>query len=181
VSESKRARELDPFSVTINEGSAWLFYLARRYDESIEQGRRTIELDPTFSSAYETVAMAYEAKGSADMAFAEYQRWAKVAGYDMRTIGALKSAHDAGGMKGYVRKRVEMEKQEANETGNVWSLQMAHLYARLGDRDQTFSWLERAYAERHDRIFLLKVDPIFDGLRSDPRFGDLLKRIGLPS
>jgi TolB-like protein/lipopolysaccharide biosynthesis regulator YciM len=181
MSEAQRAVELDPFSVTINVSSAWLSYLARRYDESIEQARRTIELDPTFSSPFEIVAMAYEAKGSADMAFAEYQKYKKVAGYDARTIAALKSAHDAGGMKGYVRKLLEMEKQETNETGNVWSLQMAHLYARLGDRDQTFSWLERAYAERHDRMFLLKADPVFNALHSDPRFIDLMRRIGLPS
>jgi serine/threonine-protein kinase len=181
VSESKRARELDPFSVTINESSAWLFYVAHRYDESIAQGRRTIELDPTFSPAYETVAMAYEAKGSADLAFAEYQKYAEVAGYDARTTAALKSAHDAGGMKGYLRKRLEMEQQEMKETGNVWPLQMAHFYARLGDRDQTFAWLEKAYAERHNRLYLLKADPVFDGLHSDPRFTDLLRRIGLPS
>jgi TolB-like protein/Tfp pilus assembly protein PilF len=181
MSESKRARELDPFSVTISQGSAWVLYMAHRYDESIEQGRRTFELDPQFLPAHEMVAMAYEAKGSAAMAFAEYQKWAQVAGYDARTIAALKSAYDAGGMKGYVRKRLEMEQQESNETGNVWSLQMAHLFARLGDRDQAYSWLERAYAERHDRMLFLKADPVFEGLHSDPRFIDLLRRIGLPS
>jgi TolB-like protein len=181
MSEARRSVELDPFSVTINVSSAWLSYLAHRYDESIEQARRTIELDPTFSSPYEIVAMAYEAKGSADMAFVEYQKYRKVAGYDARTIAALKSAHDTGGMKGYVRKLPEMEKQEESETGNVWPLVRAHLYARLGDRDQTFSWLEKAYAEREFRMFLLKADPVFDDLHSDPRFTDLLRRIGLPS
>ena len=181
VSESKRARELDPFSVTINEGSAWLLYMAHRYDESIAQGRMTIELDPTFSPAHETVAMSYEAEGSVGAAFAEYQKWAEVAGYDARIIAALKSAYDARGIKGYIRKRLEMEQQEMKETGNVWSFQMAHLYARLGDREQTFSWLERAYTERHDRMFLLKADPIFDDLHSDPRFVDLLRRVGLLS
>jgi serine/threonine-protein kinase len=181
ISKAQRALELDPFSVTVNVSSAWLSYLAHRYDKSIEQARRTIELDTTFSSPYEIVAMAYEAKGSAAMAFVEYQKYRKVAGYDARTIAALKSAYDAGGMKGYVRKLLELEKQEEIETGNVWPQVRAHLYARLGDRDQTFSWLEKAYAEREFRMFILKADPVFDYLHSDPRFADLLRRIGLPS
>jgi pentatricopeptide repeat protein len=84
-------------------------------------------------------------------------------------------------MKGYWRNRLEMEKKEEAETGNVWALTMAQIYARLGERDKALEWLEKMYSERHERLRLIRADPVFDELHSDPRFEDLLKRIGLPS
>jgi hypothetical protein len=83
-------------------------------------------------------------------------------------------------MKGYWQKRLEMEKREEAETGNVWPMTMAQIHTRLGERDKAFVWLEKMYSERHERLHLLRPDPVFDGLHSDPRFIDLMERIGLP-
>jgi serine/threonine-protein kinase len=181
ILHSKRAVELDPFSVIFNEGLAWMYYLTHRFDEMIVQARKTIDLDPSFPTGYQDVAEAYEAKGMPEAAFSSYQKWAEVAGFSAETIAALKRAFESGGMKGYWRKRLEMEKKEEAETGNVWPLTMAKIHARLGDRNEAFAWLEKVYAEREYHIALLKLDPVFDGLHSDPRFADLLRRIGLSS
>jgi TolB-like protein/tetratricopeptide (TPR) repeat protein len=179
ISHSKRAVELDPFSVIFNEGLAWMYYLAHRFDQMIEQARKTIDLDPSFPTGYQDVAEAYEAEGMPEAAFSAYQKWAEVSGFSAETIAALKQAFESGGMKGYWRKRLEMEKKEEAETGNVWPLTMAKIHARLGERDEVFAWLERVYAERKHRMTHLKLDPVFDSLHSDPRFADLLRRIGL--
>jgi tetratricopeptide (TPR) repeat protein len=135
-----------------------------------------VELFPEDVDAREQLADAYEAKGLHAQAFEVYQQWARMAGVDEQ---ALSRAYESGGMRAFWRKRLEMEKDEAKE-GDVWAYRMASLYARNGDREEAFSWLQRAAAERYDRLVFLGVDPVFDSLRSDPRFTDLLKRIGLP-
>jgi serine/threonine-protein kinase len=178
IVEVKRSLELDPFSMIANLAMGWAHYLTGHYDSAIEQHKRTIELFPASFLAQENLADTYEAKGSHEEAFAAYQRWATAAGMSAETIAALGQAYRSGGMKGYWRKRLEMEKQEAEE-GNVWFFRLATLHARVGEREQALSWLEKACAEHYDRMIFLKVDPAFDGLRRDPRFSDLLRRVGL--
>ena len=73
-----------------------------------------------------------------------------------------------------------MEKQEAEE-GNVWVFRLATLHARVGEREQALSWLEKAFAERYDRMIYLSVDPVFEGFRADPKFADLVRRVGIPA
>jgi tetratricopeptide (TPR) repeat protein len=163
-----------------NNTLEFIYYLAHSFDQAIEQGGKTIELDPSYSPAYQTLGDAYEAKGMPEQAFSSYQKWAEAAGFSAETIAALKQAFESGGMKGYWRKRLEMEEKEEAETGNVWPLTRAQIHARLGERDKAFAWLEKMYSDRHERLHLVRPDPVFDGLHSDPRFDDLLNRIGLP-
>jgi tetratricopeptide (TPR) repeat protein len=172
VAESERA--------VVNNGASWVYYDVGRYDRSIEQSKRMIEIDPMFTESYQIIAHALEAKGASRAAFDTYQKYAEVAGYSQEAIAALKRAYDSAGMKGYWTKRLEMEKEEEAETGHAWSFEMARLYARVGDRDRAFEWLERAYLERHHLLIFIKADPILDGLDGDPRFADLVRRIGLP-
>ena len=82
-------------------------------------------------------------------------------------------------MNGYWRARVEMEKREQEETREVFPYRMALLYARLHDADQTVAWLERAYEEHNGRLVFLRVEPVFDAVRKDIRFQNLMQRIGL--
>jgi hypothetical protein len=180
ILQVKRAVELDPFSLVANNTLEFTYYLAHLFDQAIEQGGKTIQLDASYSPAYQTMGDAYEAKGMPERAFSSYQKWAETAGFSAQTIAALKQAFESGGMKGYWQKRLEMEKREEAETGNVWPMTMAQIHTRLGERDKAFVWLEKMYSERHERLHLLRPDPVFDGLHSDPRFIDLMERIGLP-
>jgi serine/threonine protein kinase/tetratricopeptide (TPR) repeat protein len=180
IFQVKRAVELDPFSLIANATLESTYYLAHLFDQAIEQGGKTIELDPSYAPAYEILGDAYEAKRMPEPAFSSYQKWAETAGFSAPTIAALKQAFDSGGMKAYWQKRLEMEKKEEAETGNVWPLTMAKIHARLGERDKAFVWLEKMYSERHERLRSIRADPVFDDLHSDPRFIDLLRRVGLP-
>jgi tetratricopeptide (TPR) repeat protein len=157
-----------------------MLYLARRYDEAIAQFQKTFEIYPDGIEAREGVADAYAAAGRDAQAFEAYQHWARVAGYARPATDDLARAYGSGGMPAYWRKRVEMEKIEQEDTGDVFSYRMASLHARLHQNDEAMSWLERAYAEHSNRLIFLSVDPFFDPLRSDPRLQNLVRRIGLP-
>jgi hypothetical protein len=105
-----------------------------------------------------------------------------VIGFKPETIEARKKAYAEAGWKGYWRKELEMTEEWGRQKGNyVTPYSFARTCARLGEKDRALKWLERAYAEHSDHLVLLKVDPIFDGLRSDPRFIDLLRRVGFTS
>jgi tetratricopeptide (TPR) repeat protein len=157
-----------------------LSYLAGRYDESIENYRRGAELDPSFLQTYLGLGQAYEAKGAAPAAFAAYQKWARLAGISPPNVAALERAYAEKGLTGYWSKRLDLEKEEEAETGDVWSFEMASLLARAGLKEEALVSLGRAYAERNDRLVWLAVDPAFTPLRSDGRFRALLQRLGLP-
>jgi serine/threonine protein kinase/tetratricopeptide (TPR) repeat protein len=180
IAQVRKALELDPFSYITNNAIGWVHYLAHRYDDAIRHYRTTLELFPNVSQPYEQLADCYLAKGEHEQAFRAYQKWAQVAGISSKVIAELERAYADGGIKGYWKERVRMETREEEETGNVWAYHRAILHARAGQREEALRWLEKAYAERHNRLIFLRVDPAFDSLRDDPRFADLLKRVGLP-
>ena len=180
LAEIRKALDLDPYSYIVNVALGWGNYMARRYDEAIRQYRVTIEMFPDVSAPREELANTYEAKGEHEKSFRTYRGWARVAGFASDTIAALDRAYATGGMRAYWRKRLEQEIREETETGNVWTYRRATLHARVGEREEAFRWLEKAYSERNNRLVFLGVEPAFDGLRSDRRFNDLLRRVGLP-
>src|SRR5205814_7514392 len=135
---------------------------------------------PNDVEAREGIADAYAAAGRDAEAFEAYQRWAGVAGYPQPVIEDLNRAYSHGGMAAYWHKRLEIEKIEQEETGDVFSYRMAALHARINQIDDAILWLERAYAERTNRLIFLRVDPVFDALHRDPRFQNLVRRVGLP-
>jgi tetratricopeptide (TPR) repeat protein len=175
VAESKRAVELEPTSALYNRNVALNLYFARRYDETIEQSLKTLELDPNMTTAYWWLARAYEQKGLHDQAVAAYLRGEELSGTD---VVPLKEAYTALGWEGYWRKSLELTKQQAGK-GRVDSWDIAGIYARLGEKDQAFAWLKKAYNEPNWSITTLNADPVLDGLRSDPRYADLVRRMGL--
>jgi hypothetical protein len=122
---------------------------------------------------------AYVAAGHDPEAFATYQQWARIAGFPAEVISELDRSYRIGGMQGYWRKRLEMEETEVKETGDVWPYRMALLHAHLRDVEGTLTWLERAYAEHSNRLMFLRTDPSFDYLRINPRFQNLMHRVGL--
>ena len=178
LAEMKRALELEPVSLMINRDVAQVLYYSRRYDEAIEQCRRTLELDPSFATVYGWLGNAYAQKGQYVEALAAHLEGHAVSGGGPETVAELRAAAEAEGWQGYWRKRLEME-QEVSKQRYVSPYQIASYYVRLGEKQEALRWLEKTYEERHYQIMALNVNPLWDGLRSEPRFTNLLRRAGL--
>src|SRR5438128_5357182 len=178
LAEIKRAQELDPLSLPINMTVGWLLCDANRTDEGIDQLRKTVEMDPTFIVAHHRLAFCYERKGMYSDAIAEFEKVSSL-GAKTQGIAGLGQAYAAAGKRDEAQKALA-ELQEISKQRYVSPSVFALIYAALGDKDQAFAWLEKSVDE-HDLITArLKVDARFDPLRSDPRFAELVKRVGLP-
>jgi len=176
--ERKVALELDPLSLIINFELGSSYYYARDYDKAIEQLKKTLELDPTFPAALQFLPAAYLQKGQNEEAIALFKK-------DFYSGAALFAAGGLGhayAVSGYRKEALAMldDLKRRREQQYVSGVSLALVYAGLGDKDQAFEWLEKAYDERAFQIQWLKVEPRWDPLRGDPRFADLLKRVGIP-
>ncbi len=187
IAEIKRAIELDPLSVNVNTAAAMVFYFARQFDRAEKQAKNALELDPNFYPAHNWLVSVYRATKAYDAAFQEQEKVASLTGNEeMRSrIAALRRAYSAGGPEEMYREQVkQLQKTGTNpflptEAGPArWGLAIA--YAHLGDNDRAFQQLEQRYRDRGFEMLTLKNNPDLDPLRSDPRFQDLLRRIGLP-
>jgi len=178
IAEITRAQELDPLSITIGLDVARTFYFARQYDRAIEQCLRAFEMDPSFYRIGDWMELAYERKGLFDKALEAHLKALTARGEGPETTAVLKEAYAVSGWKGFWRKRLELMKAEAGKRA-LPTFTLARIYARLGDDDQALGWLQKAYDKHSDYLVLLKVDPLFDSLRSDPRFAELMRKIGL--
>jgi len=179
VAEIRRALELDPMSVIINRTYGDVLSDERKLDEAIQQYHKTLELDPNFPTAHYFLARAYEAKGSYDEAVKEYDAASR---HDPVLAGTLDKANDIykkSGWKAYVQFILE---QLANNNGTrkFPAFVLAAFYAKADRPDEAIEWLEKGYEERDFRLTKLSGAFEFDGLRSDPRFRELLRRMGLP-
>jgi TolB-like protein/DNA-binding winged helix-turn-helix (wHTH) protein/Tfp pilus assembly protein PilF len=177
--EAKRALDLDPVSPAIVHYMAVQLYLARRFDEAIEQCRKTLELDPSFTPVHGTLAHVYAAKGMYREALAEYEKFATLSGGSPGSTAFVGYAHARLGQRSYAF-RVLDQLRAASKQRYVPALSFAIVYVGLGEKEQAFMWLEKAYDERTNSLAYLKVTAWWDPLRSDPRFADLVRRIGLP-
>lgn len=184
IAQIKRALELDPFSLIINSVVGDTYIKARQYDRAIEQLRKTIEMDKNFPRAHRYLANAYLEKGLIKEAIAEFQTAGLLAGENATTVErrttSLTEAFASGGAQGFWRKELEFLKED-QEKGSVLIYDIAGAYARLGDKEQSITWLQRAYRERDPYLVYLKIDPQFDSFRSDPRVIELMHRVGLTS
>ena len=177
IAEMRKAENLDPLSLIINADLAELLVLAHSYDESIRQSRKTIEMDPNFALAHNQLAQAYLQKHMNDEAVAELQKATQLSGGSPTIMANLARAYAASGKRSETIKLLSDLKKRSNSIYSHGS-EIAVIYASLGDSDQAMSWLEKSYEERFNPGVLLR--PGFDPLRSDPRFQDLVRRIGLP-
>jgi eukaryotic-like serine/threonine-protein kinase len=182
IAERKRAQELDPLSLIMNFELGTAFYFARNYEQAIEQFQKTLELDPSFPPAYIFLPAVYEQTGMYNQAIAGFQK-----AITLRGATSLGSSLPMSGL-GHVyavsgRKReaqaVLDELKQLSRHEFVPADDIALIYAGLGEKDQAFLWLEKAYEERAFRLSWLKVEPRWDSLRPDPRFADLMRRVGL--
>jgi tetratricopeptide (TPR) repeat protein len=178
IAEMKKAWELDPLSLIMNRNLGLVLYFARRYDQAVEQLQKTLEMDPTFSLAHATLGLAYLQKSMHQEALVELQKESDLrAGSDavvevwkgvaLVKVGKTSEAH------GILHDLLKRAKQ-----AYVSPVLLAGLYFALGENDQGFVRLDQAYRERDSRLFEMKVVPELDGVRSDPRFKELLKKVG---
>jgi tetratricopeptide (TPR) repeat protein len=180
IGEAIRASELDPVSLAISRAVGFRLYDARRYSEAIDQCRKTIELDPTYAQARYTLGLAYVQTGRFDEAIRELNEGIRLSGRSRTILGALGYAYARAGRRDDARR--VLEELVAQSSGRYVSpYNVALIYAGLGEDDRALDWLERAYQTRASRLGFLAVLPEFDTLRPNPRFNDLLRRIGLPS
>jgi eukaryotic-like serine/threonine-protein kinase len=179
LAEEKRAVQLDPLSSFLNGQWAIVLLQAQRYEEMAEQCRKTLELDPSNSRAYFALGLGHAQQGRYDQAVAGLRKSAELSGGRPDVLAELGYVYGLAGKKAEARKILDEFKQQAKQK-NISPLNFAILYAGLGDKDHAFAWLERAYQERSP--FLLDIKTLLGGdpLRSDPRFTDLLRRVGLP-
>ncbi len=177
IAEMRKAENLDPLSLIINADLAELLLLAHSYDESIRQSRKTIEMDPNFALAHNQLGQAYLQKHMHDEAVAELQKAVQLSGASPTSMANLARAYVASGKSSEAAKLLSDLKKRSNPDYSYAS-EIAVIYIALGDRDQAMNWLEKGYEERFNPGVLLR--PGFDPLRSDPRFEDLVRRIGLP-
>jgi serine/threonine protein kinase/Tfp pilus assembly protein PilF len=177
----RRAIELDPLNLNGLDNLAEAYIYTRQYPESIEEARKVLEIDPTFANAHFHLALAYSLSGKYDLWLEELEKGAKLSNDSdaLALVDAAKREYPKTGYRGALKRIVALEEEQAKRIyiDPAWH---AGEYARLGEKDQAFAWLEKAYAEKSGFLRLLKVFPFFDSLRSDPRYADLLKRMGLP-
>jgi TolB-like protein len=177
VAESKRILELEPVSVIYNRNLAMSFYMSRRYEEAIEQCLKTLELDPNMSTAYGWLAKSYERKGLYDQALEAYLKSGEFSVKGSDAAVALRNAYVGSGWKGVLRQMLELRQAQAKH-GSVYPYAFAESYARLGEKDHAFAWLEKSY-EQHSPFLTFLNDPVWDDLRKDPRYADMVRKMGL--
>jgi TolB-like protein/DNA-binding winged helix-turn-helix (wHTH) protein/Flp pilus assembly protein TadD len=176
IAEMRKAENLDPLSLIINADLAELLVIAHSYDESIRQSRKTIEMDPNFALAHNQLAQAYLQKNMPEEAVQEFQKAVQLSGGSPTTTANLARAYVASGKRSEAVKLLNDLKKRSSP-GYSDASEIAAIYASLGDADQAMNWLEKAFEQRFNPGVLLR--PGYDPLRSDPRFEDLLHRVGL--
>jgi serine/threonine-protein kinase len=176
LSEIRLAYELDPLSRVINLNRARVFHYARQYDEAITQCRKTIEMYPDYLIAHRRLGMSYAEKGMFQEAETEFGKALSLSENDSETMSARAYAYAAAGRKDDARSILDRLNELAQEV-YVSPYTLARVHIGLDELDEAFECIERTYVERHGILTYLKVEPIFDRVRSDPRFTDLLRRM----
>jgi TolB-like protein/Flp pilus assembly protein TadD len=177
LEEIRQAQRLDPLSLIINTVVGTHFYYARQYDRAIEQCRETLELNPDFHVAYGVIGEAYTQKGMYKEAMAALQKAISLSS-DPEGLVMLGYTHAVAGHRSEARKALNRLKN-LSKRRYIEPASIAIIYTGLMEREQAFAWLERAYEHRNELLAMLRVDPRLDALRPEPRFTQLLRRVGL--
>jgi eukaryotic-like serine/threonine-protein kinase len=178
LAEGHAALELDPASHSIRRSVGWLYYYARRYDTALEHLRRAIAMNPTSQETYRLVGIALTQQGAydqAERALREAIAIPEESSYAPAALGYLLARR--GDRPAAEAILAELDARSRSEYVSPVAFQM--IYLGLGNHDQAFAWLERSYEDRRGWLAYLKVEPMFDPLRSDPRFGEFVQRMKL--
>jgi TolB-like protein/Tfp pilus assembly protein PilF len=181
LEEIRRAQQTDPLSLIINTDVAQMLYFGHRYDQAIEQARRVLEMDPEFALAHVMLSWSYQAEHENEAALEEAKKAAAAPANRGETDGNLAILYALTDQRAkaqdlllHLKRASEKLHTEELSTG------IAQIYAALGDKDQAFVWLEKDFQNRNGGLTLLRVLPFLESLHGDPRFSNLLRRIGLP-
>jgi eukaryotic-like serine/threonine-protein kinase len=177
----RRAIELDPLNLNGLQNLEEAYIYTGQYAESIEQAKKIIEIDPNFPNGYLTVAEAYRLTGQYDLWLGAEEKAATLANDtdSLAIVKAVKAEYAKSGYHGALKRGAELTEELSKRT-YVDPALVARGYGELGDKDKAFAWLEKAYAEKSAFICYIKVVRDYDSLRSDPRYANLLRRMGLP-
>jgi len=178
IKEIKIAQELDPHSLIINANVGFVLYHARRYDQAIEHYKSRIEMDPGFNVLHYYLGMAYVQKGMYEEAVEEFQESMTLSVENAVDLALIGHVYAVTGRKDEAMNIIG-KLEELSKLEYVAPTLMALIYAGLGQKDKAFKWLEEAYEKGDHMLIYLKVEPELDSLRSDPRFAELLEKIGL--
>ncbi|MBM3749171.1 MAG: tetratricopeptide repeat protein [Acidobacteria bacterium] len=178
LSQMKQAQDLDPLSLAGGRDMGRIYASMRKFDQAIEQYRRVLELDPNLPSAYLHLGMAYEGKRMHEEAVAAFEKARSLPGGNPLALGALGYGYALSGNRRDAEKLVD-ELGALSTRRYVSPMSRAFIYIGLGDKSRSFEWLERARQDHDPWMTWLNAEPVFDPLRDDPRFGILLKTIGL--
>jgi tetratricopeptide (TPR) repeat protein len=178
IAEAKLSIALDPSPLSWDY-PIWVFVLARRYDLALERVQELLELAPNYSWGHFELARIYEQNGRAEKAAQESLKADELFGTDPKRVAQLREAIAKSGAEGYWRRTLENYRESA-KSNYVPSVLVAEACVRVGDKECAFHWLQKGFEERDDLMINLKVEPVFDGIRSDPRYQDLVLRVGIP-
>lgn len=176
---AKYSLDLDPASPAVSHSLAVQLYLARQFDNAIAQVHKTLELDPNFAISYELLGEVYVSRGMYRESLSELEKYSALSRGRAMSLALLGYAHARLGERSQAL-GVLRQLEAASKQSYTPPFSFAVVYAGLGEKDQAFAWLEKAYGERTSRLGYFKVEPLWDPLRTDPRFADLVRRIGLP-
>jgi len=181
LAEINRAHQLDPLSPIISQNVCGLYIDTRQYDRAIQICKKVADDNPTFAEVHSTLAFAYWGKRMYPEVIEEFKTYAQFSGdkSNLEFASALDRGFRASGWKGAVSKAIEVLKAQ-RRSGYASPLRIAQLYADLGDKEHAFEWLNVAYQERNDDLIGLKTQFTLDSLRPDPRFAELVRKVGLP-
>jgi len=173
------ALDQDPASPAVSHSLAVQLYLARQFDQAIEQANQTLELDANFAIAYAPMAEAYLSKGMYREALPALEKYVALSRRSAASLGLLGYSHARSGERSEALRIIE-QLRETSKHSFIPAFFFALVYAGLEEKDRAFAWLETAHQERFNRLAYLKLEALWDPLRSDSRFADLLRRIGIP-
>jgi TolB-like protein/DNA-binding winged helix-turn-helix (wHTH) protein/Tfp pilus assembly protein PilF len=179
LQESELYLRLDPLSVAANNHLGYYYLATGQYDLAIEQERKALQIDPNYHDSLGFLGDAYRHKGMAQEALAQYEKMMALEGTSPDWLRSLRKAYQGQGWRGYFRKLLDRD-LERSKREFVSPYEIADYYALFGDKTQAFRFLDKAYAERDRWLTVVKTEHDFDVLHSDPRYADLLRRMGLP-
>jgi serine/threonine-protein kinase len=174
----RRAQALDPLSLIISTAAGRILHFARAYADAIEQYGATLDLDANFPDAHMNLGMTYLEVGRAEEAIDELRRASDLSGRRSVMLSVIGYAYAVSGQESEAQRIIDELKPGA-ERGDVSAMLLVYPYAGLGESDRAFEWLERSLEERSGLDTNLKVEPMFDRLRGDPRFTTLMRRLRL--
>jgi DNA-binding winged helix-turn-helix (wHTH) protein/TolB-like protein/Flp pilus assembly protein TadD len=177
VTEARLARDLDPLSAEVEWNLGFALFFGRRVDEAIGVFEQSVRTTPDFWLTRSFLAWAYAERGDFDRAFAEYAK-ARALDDNDDTLSHLVRSYTRAGRTADARRALDEILTRAKR-GYVSPFYVANAYLGAGDTENAFAWLQKAYAERSEFLVFINVAPNFDGVRGDPRFIELLKRVGL--